>query len=32
MLQKNCKKCLEAEHIPLTDLSFYILEVLETYR
>ena len=24
MLQKKCKKCLEAENIPLTDLLFYI--------
>jgi hypothetical protein len=26
---KKCKKCLEAENIPLTDLLFYILEVLD---
>ena len=32
MLQKKCKKCLEAEIIPLTDLLFYILEVLDPYR
>ena len=32
MLQKKCKKCLEAENIPLTDLLFYILEVLDPYR
>ena len=29
MLQKKCEKCLEAENIPLTDLLFYILEVLD---
>ena len=27
--QKKCEKCLEAENIPLTDLLFYILEVLD---
>ena len=32
MLQKKDKKCLEAENIPLTDLIFYILEVLDPYR
>ena len=32
MLQKNCKKCLEVENIPLTYLLFYILEVLDPYR
>ena len=31
MLQKKCKKCLEAENIPLTDL-FYILKILDPYR
>ena len=29
MLQKKCEKCLEEENIPLTDLLFYILDVLE---
>ena len=32
MLQKMCKKCLEAENIPLTDLLFYILKILDPYR
>ena len=32
MLQKKCGKCLEAENISLTDLLFYILEVLDPYR
>ena len=32
MLQKKCKKCLEAEKFPLKDLLFYIFEVLDTYR
>ena len=32
MLQKKCKKCLEAENIPLTDLLFYILKILDHYR
>ena len=27
--KKKCKNCLEAENIPLTDLLFYILEVLD---
>ena len=31
MLQKKCKKCLEAENIPLTDLLFYSLEILDPY-
>jgi hypothetical protein len=30
--KKKCKKCLETENIPLTDLLFYILEVLDLYR
>ena len=29
--QKKCKKCLEAENIPLTDLLFYILKNLDPY-
>ena len=29
MLQKKDKKCLEAENIPLTELLFYIREVLD---
>ena len=32
MLQKKCKKCLEAENFPLKDLLFYILEVLGPYK
>ena len=32
MLEHKCKKCLEAENIPLTDLLFYILEILDPYR
>ena len=32
MLQKKCKKCLEAENIPLTDLLFSILKILDPYR
>ena len=28
---KKCKKCLEAENIPLTDLLFYILKILDPY-
>ena len=32
MLQKKCKKYLEAENILLTDLLFYILEILDPYR
>ena len=31
MLEHKCKKCLEAENIPLTDLLFYILEILDPY-
>ena len=31
MLQKKCAKRLEAENIPLQDLLFYILEVLDPY-
>ena len=31
MLQKKCKKCLEAENFPLTDLLFYILKILVPY-
>ena len=30
--QKKCKKCLEAENIPLTDLLYYILKILDPYR
>ena len=30
--KKIIEKCLEAENIPLTDLLFYILEVLDPYR
>ena len=29
---KKCKKCLEAENIPLTYLLFYILKILDPYR
>ena len=32
MLQKKCKKCLEAEKIPLTDLLFYILKIFKFIR
>ena len=32
ILEHKCKKCLEAENIPLTDLLFYIWEVLDPYR
>ena len=32
MLQKRCKKCLEAENFPLTDLLFYILKILDPFR
>ena len=32
MLENKCKKCLKAENIPLTDLLFYILEILDPYR
>ena len=32
MLEHKCKKCLGAENIPLTDLLFYILEILDPYR
>ena len=32
MFQKKCKKCFEAENIPLTDLLFYILKFLDPYR
>ena len=32
MLQKKFRKCLEAENIPLTDLSFYTLRFLDPYR
>ena len=32
MLQKKCKKCLEAENISLKDLSFHILKILDSYR
>ena len=32
MLEHKCKKCLEAENIPLTDLLFYILKILDPYR
>ena len=32
MLQKKCKKCLEAENNPLKDLLFYILKILDPYR
>ena len=28
MLENKCKKCLEAENIPLTNLLFYTLEIL----
>ena len=31
MLQKKCKKCLEADNIPLTDFLFYILDILDPY-
>ena len=31
MLEHKCKKCLEAENIPLIDLLFYILEILDPY-
>ena len=31
MLQKKCKKCLEADKFPLKDLLLYIFEVLDTY-
>ena len=30
--KKKCKKCLEAENFPLTDLLFYILKILDPYR
>ena len=32
MLQKKCKECLEAENIPLTNLLFYILKILDPYK
>ena len=32
MLEHKCKKCLEAENIPPTDLLYYILEILDPYR
>jgi hypothetical protein len=30
--KKKCEKCLEAENIPLKDLLFYILKILDPYR
>ena len=32
MLQKKCKKCIEAKNISLTDLFLYILKILDPYR
>ena len=32
MLQKKCKKCIEAKNISLTDLLLYILKILDPYR
>ena len=31
MLQKRCKKYLEAENIPVTELLFYILKNVDPY-
>ena len=32
MLQKKCKKCMEAKNISLTDVLLYILKILDPYR